>query len=134
WLMLPRTIHSGRDVWEALFTARAQGTVRVLSERVPFLVFPALFGIHVWPFRILTFATEFANLALVAAIGRRLTGSALAGAAAAVFWLLCEPLATPMAWAAAYNEILWAFLLLLSFYFLLRYAESGERRYLAGQW
>jgi hypothetical protein len=134
WLILPRTIHSARDLWEALFTPRAQGTVRVLSERLPFLVLPSVFGINVWPFRILTFATEFANLALVAAIGRRLTGSALAGVAAAVFWLLCEPLATPMAWAAAYNELLWAFTLLLSFYFLLRFAESGNARFLAAQW
>jgi len=134
WLILPRTIHSTRDVWEALFTPRAQGTVRVLSERLPFLVLPSLFGINVWPFRVLTFATQFANLALIAAIGRRLTGSTLAGAAAAVFWLLCEPLATPMAWAAAYNEILWAFLLLLSFYLLMRYGETGQRKYLAGQW
>jgi hypothetical protein len=134
WLGLPLGIHSAQDVLVALFMPRAQGTVRVLSERLPFLIFGSLFGIHTWPFRVLTFGTQFANLALVASIGRRLTGSALAGAAAALFWLLCEPLASPMAWGAGYNEILWAFLLLLSFHCLLRFAESGQTKYWTAQW
>jgi hypothetical protein len=134
WIQLPLGVHSAHDLWIALFEPRAQGTVRVLSERLPFLVSGSLFGVHVWPFRLLTFGTQFVNLALVASIGRRLGGSTLAGAAAACFWLFSEALATPMAWASGYNEILWAFVLLLSFRWLLKYIDTGDSRYWKAQW
>jgi hypothetical protein len=62
WLQLPRGVHSAHDLWIALFEPRAQGTVRVFSERVPFLVFGWLFGVHAWPFRMLALATQVVNL------------------------------------------------------------------------
>ncbi|PYT10738.1 MAG: hypothetical protein DMG59_28070 [Acidobacteria bacterium] len=46
WLSLPLQVHSLNDFWDAVFTPRAQGTVRVLSERLFFLVFSSLFGLH----------------------------------------------------------------------------------------
>ena len=48
----------------------------------------SLFGLDALPFKIVIFATQFANLALVASIGARLTGLRAAGFFAAVFWVL----------------------------------------------
>jgi hypothetical protein len=74
------------------------------------------------------------NVPLVVSIGRRFCGSDLAGLAAACFWLFCEALATPMAWASCYNEILFAFVLLLSFRLLLKYIDTRDSRYWLAQW
>jgi hypothetical protein len=40
----------------------------------------------------------------------------------------------PLAWAAANNQVQVAFFLLLAFYFLLRYVETGDGRYYLYQW
>ena len=39
-----------------------------------------------------------------------------------------------MAWTSAYNQVLCAFFILLAFHFLLRYVETGRRRYQGLQW
>ncbi len=51
WLNLQ--VHSWNDLWKALFTPQAQGTVRIWSERLFFIVFKSLFGFHPAPFRIM---------------------------------------------------------------------------------
>jgi len=86
------------------------------------------------PFRIAVFATQLANLALLSAVARRLTGRPAVGFLAPVLWLANSALALPMCWTSAYNQILCAFLLLLSFYFLLRYQETGRRGWWIAQW
>src|SRR5579884_3858923 len=65
WLGLRLEVHSLRDLVRALFEPQAQGTVRVLSERLYFLVLSSLFGMHALPYRIVVFATQLANLALI---------------------------------------------------------------------
>ena len=127
-------MHDLRSLWDALFQPRAQGTIRPWSERVFFMGFYALFGLDALPFRVWVFLTQFANLALLASITRRLTGSGAAGLLAAVFWLANSSLAQLMAWTSAYNQILCAFFILLAFHFLLRYIETGQRRYQVFQW
>jgi hypothetical protein len=134
WLGLGLEVHDARSLWDALFQPRAQGTIRPWSERVFFMGFHALFGLDALPFRVWVFLTQFANLALLASITRRLTGSAAAGFLAAAFWLANSSLAQPMAWTSAYNQVLCAFFILLAFHFLLRYLETGRRRYQALQW
>jgi hypothetical protein len=94
----------------------------------------ALFGLNAFPFRLVVFATQFANLALVAIIGRRLTGSRAAGFWAAVFWAVNSALVYPLGWACVYNQPLCGLFLLLGFYFLLRYVETGDQRFNAAQW
>ena len=66
----------------------AQGTIRPWSERAFFLAFESIFGVNALPFRICVFLTQCANLTLLAAISRRLTGSLLAGFSAAILWLV----------------------------------------------
>lgn len=134
WLQLRQDILDGRNPLVVLFEPRAQGTIRPLSERAFFIVFSAIFGLDPIPFRIWVYLTQFANLALLGAITLRLTGSRLAGFCAPIFWLANSGLAKVMTWTSAYNQVLCAFFLLLSFQFLLLHVETGRRRYWIAQW
>ncbi|MGD0013254.1 MAG: hypothetical protein ABSD56_02335 [Bryobacteraceae bacterium] len=134
WLGLELSVQSWRDLPAALFAPMAQGTIRPLSERAFFLVGQALFGTWAAPYHAAVFATQFAALALLAAVARRLTGSRLAGLLAPVFWVTSGALVLPLSWLSAWNQVLCAFFLLAAFYCLLRHIESGERRWLVGQW
>jgi hypothetical protein len=113
---------------------QAQGTIRPLSERAFFMLFHGVFGLDALPFRIAVFTTQFANLALVCAIGRILTRSSAAGLLAAVLWITNGTLATVMSWTSAYNQVMCAFFILASFWCLLRYVETEKTRYNAIQW
>lgn len=134
WLGLRLQIHSWRDILPILFEPMAQGTIRPLSERAFFIGLTAMFGIDPLPFRIVAFSTQFANLALLASITRRLTGSRTAGWFAPVLWCANSVLGVAMCWASAYNQILAGFFLLLAFRLWLRFIDTGERRYYIGQW
>ncbi|HEV8145668.1 MAG TPA: hypothetical protein VGP79_04780 [Bryobacteraceae bacterium] len=117
-----------------LFDPSAQGTVRVLSERVFFLVLSSLFGLHPLPYRIVVFVTWIAALCLVNRIAARLTGSQLAGVVAALLCAANPNIIRPLTWASAYNQVLCAFLLLTAFYAHLRWLESGERKWIVAEW
>lgn len=134
WLSLRRQVHNWRDLATALFAPMAQGTIRPWSERGFFLLFEWLFGFDALPFRICAFLTQFVNLILLAAIGRRVTGSPAAGWLAAGLWTINAALALPMICSSVYNQILSGFFLLAAFWFLLRYIESGRQRDNVGQW
>ena len=134
WLSLHRQVYDLDSFLRAMFVPMAQGTVRPLSERLFFLSFWHLFGMEALPYRIFVFVTQFANLALIAAITRKLTGSAAAGLLAPILWLACPVLYTAMVWTSAYNQILAAFFFLIGLYSLLRWAETGSRRWYAGVW
>jgi hypothetical protein len=121
------------DLKTALFQPFAQGTVRVLSERLYFLTLPSLFGVSAIPFRLAACATLAANIWLAARIGGRLSGSAPAGALAALLWAMNARLATPMAWASSYNQLLLAFVVLLALELRARYLDSGRRGFAAGE-
>ena len=134
WLALRLHVHDWRTLMHALFAPMAQGSIRPLSERAFFLVFESLFGVNALPFRIWVFLTQFANLALVAAVTRRMTGSRETGFWAAILWMVHSSLALPMVWTSVYNQVLCGFFLLSAFWFLLRYIETGRRRDGLGQW
>lgn len=134
WLGLYSMIHSPSDLWTALFQPYAQGTVRTISERAYFTILYALFGMNALPYHALGFGTQFANLTLINLICARLTGSTAAGFWAAILWVLNANLGYAMAWVAIYHQILCVFVFLLALYFLIRFAETAERKYLAAQW
>ncbi|HSW48835.1 MAG TPA: hypothetical protein VLH09_01610, partial [Bryobacteraceae bacterium] len=134
WLYLNRSLRGGGDFWTILFGPQAQGTIRPLSERAFFMLFEGIFGLNALPFRITVFVTQFANLALVCAIGGRLSRSHAAGLLAAVLWAANSTLATVMSWTSAYNQVLCAFFILLSFWCLLQYIETGRKLYSVCQW
>ena len=134
WLGTGIYIQNFHDFLLAIFAPQAQGTIRPLSERAFFMLGFSLFGLDALPFKIVVFATQFANLALVASIGARLTGLRWAGFFAAVFWVLNGSGIEPLGWCCVYNQVLCGFFLLGAFHFLLRYVETGERRYNWLQW
>jgi hypothetical protein len=134
WLGVGLNITDFRSLLHALFAPSPHGTVRPLSERAYFLLTYQLFGLDPLPFRVAAFATQFANLVLLAAIGTRITGVRAAGFWAAIFWAINGALLVPLVWACAYCELMCGLCLLLAFYFLLRYVETGERRFEVAQW
>lgn len=134
WLGLADGVHNFHDLLIQLFQPRAQGTIRPLSERAFFMLGSSLFGLNALPFRIVIFATQFADVILVMAIGNRLAGARAAGFWAAMFWIVNSSLAEPLGWVCVYNEVLCAFFLLLAFWFLLRFIETGRRRFEVWQW
>ncbi len=134
WLSLGAGARSFEDLLGALFRPAAQGTVRVFSERLFFLLLERAFGMDHRPFHLVVLATQAANLALLGWITLRLSGSRLAAAAAPAVWMAGVGLAAPMAWLSAYNQVLTAFCLLAAFACLLEWLETGRRRWLAAQW
>ncbi len=133
WLGIEGRIRAGSSFWYEVFQPTQHGTFRPLSERLFFLVFHWAFGLHALPYHALFFATFFANLALLASVLRRLTGSRAVGFWAAVFWTVNPAMAMAMTWSSAYMQILCGFFLLLAFHFLLRHIETGQWRYYAAQ-
>src|SRR5262249_20485494 len=119
WMSLPDWVHDSGLAY-ALFHPFAQGTVRVFSERVPFLAFSALFGLNPLPFHILAFLTWIVVLILVVSIGQMLTGSLTAGLVSAIFLAINASLTRPLAWPSDYNEVLCAACILMAFYARLR--------------
>jgi hypothetical protein len=112
WLALWQRIGVDMDLKSALFQPFAQGTVRVFSERVYFLAFRWLFGLNAFPYHLLAFATQTANIAMLVWLVRRLSGSVWIGATAALIWTAHSAIAWPLVWASAYNQILCAFVFL----------------------
>ena len=101
WLGTGIYIQNFHDFVVAIFAPQAQGTIRPLSERLFFLVGFSLFGLDALPFKVVVFVTQFANLALVAWIGARLTGLRWAGFFAAIFWVLNASAILPLGWVWA---------------------------------
>jgi hypothetical protein len=134
WLGLRLDVHKAADLLDVLFGPRAQGTVRVLSERVFFLVFTTIFGLDPLPFKIWIFLTQCASLVLLGLVTFRITGMRLASVAAPLVWNFHASLAVPLAWVSGYNDVLWAFCLLAAFYSLLRYLDTGSGTWWYAQW
>ncbi len=134
WLGLQGMVHNFGEFRTAMLQPYAQGTVRTLSERAFFLSFHALFGMNAFPYRGLAFLTQAANLVLIALICARLTKSRAAGFWAAVLWTANSVMAFALAWTAIYHELLCSLCFLAGIWFLIRYAETGQGRFLGAQW
>ncbi len=134
WLGVARSCHSWRNLPELLFRPMAQGTIRPLSERAYFLALYHLFGPDPLPFRIVALAVQMAAVSALAAVVWRMTGSRWAGWLAAGLWIFSAGPANPLIWISAFNQVLLALSLLVSFWLWIRYCETGERRRLAAVW
>jgi hypothetical protein len=129
WLGLLRQVNGFHDLLRALFHPAAQGTFRFWSERGFFLLFEKLFGLDSLPYRLWVFVTMAADLALVAWITLRITGSRMAGFLAPILWIVNSSLTLVMTWTSAYNEALCALFLLSATALFMRYAETGRRSF-----
>jgi hypothetical protein len=138
WLGVGLYIRNFHDFLAAMFSPQAQGTIRPWSERAFFMAGFSLFGLDALPFRIVIFATQFANLALIATIGTRLTGLRAAGFWAAIFWVMNSSQILPLGWVCVYNQVMCGFFLLLALHFLMKAVEApsprAARRYEIFQW
>jgi hypothetical protein len=131
WLSLTRDLRENGWI-HALFTPFAQGTVRVLGDRLFFLAFSGLFGLHALPYRLFELGTWIAVLTLIVLIGEKLTGSHAAAVAAAILWAANVNAVEPVAWASAYDQLLCAVCVLGAFYSRLRGWRAEWIFYLAG--
>jgi hypothetical protein len=134
WLIHATEFYNFREFLRAVFAPMAQGTIRPWSDRIFFMVFYRVFGLDPLPFHIWVMLTQCLNILLLLSIVRRLTGSRLAAWAAALFWIVNTSHPVALAWTSAYNEPMCATFVLGAFHFLLRYVETGERRYWWMQW
>ena len=134
WLGLKLEVTTPYQLGRVLFSPQAEGTVRTLSERLFFLVFSTIFGLESPPFRVWVFLTQFASIALLMHITRRLTGSAVAAFLAPILWSANAAIALAISWSAAYNQIAVAFSILLAFYLFLRHIDTEEPKYWTWQW
>jgi len=124
-----RRAHSFREFLSVAFIPYAQGTIRPLSERLPFFLSTQLFGLDCRALRGLVFATACGDLLLINWITRRLTGSRLAGSVAALLWAMSAAIVSPMTWNSSYNEVQYPLFLLCALALFIRYEETGRKRY-----
>jgi hypothetical protein len=107
WLGISAEILDFPSLLRALFGPRAQGTIRPLSDRLPFLLSYTWFGLEAKPLRIAIFVAQCANLVLFARLVYLWTASRVAAVVASLCWTLHSSLAQPLTWASAMNQILW---------------------------
>ena len=134
WLGLLQMLHTAGDLPRLLFEPMAQGTIRPVSERAFFLLFRWLFDLNATPYHALIFLTQTANLILLYALVRRLAGSSLTAALAALLWCSNSVLAWPLAWVSAYNQILISCCFLAGLAAFIRFADTGRRKWLGITW
>ncbi|HEU5020733.1 MAG TPA: hypothetical protein VFT60_02545 [Bryobacteraceae bacterium] len=129
WLGLIHGVASTRDLLHALFAPAAQGTIRPWSERGFFIALESLFGLNQIPFRIVAFATAAGDALLIAWTVKKLTQSRAASILAPFFWIANTALVRPLSWSAAYNELMCPLFLLSALALLIRYIDTGRRRF-----
>jgi hypothetical protein len=134
FLGLLANIHTWHDLLRTVFQGTQGWSWRPFSDRGYFLLLQTLFGARPLPFHIVSFLTQFANLALISAITRRLTGSAVAGFLAPILWIANSKLIVVMTWCLAYDYPMCGLFLLTAFWLFLRWIETSERRYYLGMW
>ncbi len=115
WLSIRQNISDATSAMENLFIPRAQGTVRLFSERLFFLVPSLLWPGNPVPLRIVVFLTQGLILLSLASIARRLGTPPLAILITLLLWLVNPGVAVTMSWLTTYNQLLLTALLLLAF-------------------
>jgi hypothetical protein len=119
WLHLGPITDFG-DLLTILFAPKAHGNIRPWSENLFFYGLKALFGVNPLPFRIVVFATVAADVVLLVALVRRLTGSVFAAACSPILWLANPCVAPALCWTSIYNESQYLFFVLLALLLFLR--------------
>ena len=132
WLGLD--VHGPRSLLNTLLLPTPHGTLRPWSDRGFFLLLKSLFGLDPLPFHLTVFAMQFANLALLGSIVRRLTGSKAAGLLAPILWVVNPVLVLPMVWISGVYQVMGALCFLGALRLFVLYADTARARYLAAQW
>ena len=121
WLHLGLGPHPwpASDLLGLLFAPKAHNQIRPWSTSLFFWGLGKLFGVNPLPFHIVVFGTIIADLLLLYAIVRKLTGSMLAAAGAQFFWMLNPGLGGGFSWTCLYNEPQYVFFILLALWLLM---------------
>lgn len=127
-------VHNAQELADVLLQPTPGGSWRPFSDRGYYLLLQSIFGATPVPFHIVCFLTQFVNLALIFSITRRLTGSDRAAFLAPLLWIANSKLILVMTWCLAYDYALCGLCLLASFWLLLRWIDTGSRRYYIGMW
>ncbi|HLH43366.1 MAG TPA: hypothetical protein VKV74_10295 [Bryobacteraceae bacterium] len=133
-LWLASTVHDIPTLGYAMFHPIAQGTVRVLSDRLFYLGLYSLFGVAAVPFRVVILLTWFAALALGAALGSKITGSRAAGLLGVLLWTVNKVMVTPLASAPVYEVVLCALLALAALSSRARWLDTRAPAWRASEW
>ncbi len=116
-------LHIGIAHWpntlNMLFGPKAHGNMRPWSENLFFFGLYRWFGPDPLPFRIVVFLTVIADLFLLHALVKRLTGSQWAALGAQLFWLVNPSIAPSFCWTCIYNETQYLFFILLALVLLI---------------
>jgi hypothetical protein len=134
WLGLYRMLQTGTSLADILFHPYAQGTVRTVSERIPYTSFVALFGMSSWPFHCLQILTFIAVTVMLTRLCNDLCGSRGSGWIAALLWTANYAVSVSLYWSAVYYELLCSLLFVTALWLLVRYTQTNNRRYLLAQW
>jgi hypothetical protein len=134
WLGLRQSIQQPADVWHALFSPQAQGTVRFLSERAWFLVLESIGGLNATVFRTANMLALLLAAWLLADVVRRITGSRVAAALSAALWLAQTGLFIAFSWASSINQILLVVFVMGAMRFLLIAHETNRHGYYLLAW
>jgi hypothetical protein len=125
-LLIAQATGSVTDALQWLVKPLAQGVVRPLPDAFFWIGLYHLAGFNAFPYRLVVFLTQFANIVLLVGLARRLTGSRRAGWAAGLVWSMNASLVIGMAWTSAYSQILCAFFFLAGFVLFLRHLDTGR--------
>ena len=125
-------IQNFRDFLLAMFGPKAQGTIRPLSERAFFMRGSAS---SAWMPCPSTSSSSLRSSPTWRWWRPSARGSPAAGRDfSRLFSGAQRSGIEPLGWACVYNQVMCGFFLLLAFHFLLRYVETGARRYNLYQW
>jgi len=124
-----RRQHSFREFLAVAFIPYAQGTIRPLSERLPFFVSLRYFGLNCVPLRALVSITACLDLLLINWITRRVTGSRIAGFVAPTLWAMSAAIVSPLTWNASYNVVQCPLFMLGALALFILYCESASWRF-----
>jgi hypothetical protein len=112
WLSQGLTVQTPAEWGAALFTPRAQGTVRFLSERLFFLSFWKGFGFNAVPYRLAILLLLSGSCLFLSELARQIRASWWVPGLVTVFWVSQTGVAAAMGWLSAANQIWCAFFLL----------------------
>ena len=104
WLNLGTRFDAGESLWKLLFAPMAQGTVRTLSERIPFLVSATLAGLDSVPLRAFHVALSALNLWIWYRWLRLKNVAAALSALVLTIWYLNASLVKAHIWTSALNQ------------------------------
>jgi hypothetical protein len=133
WLNLAHQIQQPGEWKEALLAPRAQGTIRIVGERLYFLAADRLFGLNAMFFHLISFLLLCGDFTLLWAVAGRMRLDRAFQIWALAFWATSGSLAPVLGWISLTPVVMSAGCFLAAFYLLQRFQETRRKSFLVGQ-